>query len=193
MSSRGPRWGYSVPHPILHDFEWNEAEGPTSDWAHEGFVALVAWTPDRAIRLIGSGFVISACNDHALLVTAAHNLSYAHQVQLGPRRAHPTALPEFLPAEAPLSLDRRHLRALYRKGTHVEACIVTFAAWDEWADVGILKIIPEASKDEPFFQREMGLAHEAPAIGDIMGLIGYADMAVQSQQQDDQGNEQGQL
>jgi hypothetical protein len=91
------------------------------------------------------------------------------------RHRHPSTLPEFL---REISVDRQRLHVVYRVNDHIEACVIVSAAWDKMSDLAVFTVAPQNIKDQGVFKNYYRLEHVDPKVGDLVGMIGYGDMAV---------------
>tara|TARA_R110002050_G_scaffold504_18_gene3429 strand:+ start:2297 stop:3115 length:819 start_codon:yes stop_codon:yes gene_type:complete len=148
---------------------------------HPGLVQILAFTHNRSPKLIGTGFIVAANSDHAIVITAAHNFHEGvRNAQFPKDYRHPSALPEFLKE---ISIDPSKVRAVHRKQQAVEVCVIEFVAWDEASDLAVMKIVPQdrvSNRFDTFFR----MKRESVEVGSEVGLIGYGDMAVVSEQMD---------
>jgi hypothetical protein len=165
---------------ILYGREWNEAvlQGPDRVELDRGLVSLLAFGRDRSPKLIGTAFISTSYGDHAVAISAAHNFHIGVSViQNSNSRHHPSALREFLPNAEAIDLDRRNLRALYRNGDRRELCNIGFVAWDRTSDLAILSLHAQGAEDAHLFDSHLKISQMHPKIRDLVGVLGYADMA----------------
>ena len=128
----------------------------------------------------GEGSVVLAEENGAVACTAAHNFGAIHQHQQPSHVHHSTALREFLPDPKPLNIERGHVRILHHEGSRVDMCVLTWAVWDEMADIAFFGMRPQdGSKNQ--FRNAYQFAETMPAIGDEVIVMGYADHKVQAQ------------
>lgn len=162
---------------VLQGWEWNEALPEGISEFNDGLIALLAFDPDRAPRFIGTGFIVAATGSQATAITAAHNFHEGvHKVQVLPRH-NPTALAEFLPEVELVNLDRKNIRAIYRIGDRVEACVLRFAAWDKGSDIAVFTLEAQDAADETLFGCFHRLESVNPAVGDLIAVAGFADLS----------------
>ncbi len=97
---------------IPSGMEWDQAKLLGRAHPFDGMLfSLIAFSPKREPKLVGTGFIIRGFGDHAIALTAAHVLVEAGKAQKPKNRYHPTALREFLPEAELVKLDRNALRA----------------------------------------------------------------------------------
>lgn len=173
----------------LNGFEWNEAELEPNHPFNNGVVTLMAFTPGKRPRLIGTAFIVntSGLGRSALAITAAHNITGIHDVQT-PRPLYysATALPELLPSKAPLSLDRQDVRAICLENGQIEVAEITDCVWDTKADIAFLTLRPQNSASS-FFQSYFLIDATVPEIGTEVCIMGFADQALQVEESSDPG------
>jgi hypothetical protein len=164
---------------ILHGWKWNEAvlQEPDRVELDRGLVSILAFRPDRSPELIGTAFISGSYGSHAVAISAAHNFHIGVRAAQNPNPLyHPTTLREFLPNAEEIDLDRRNLRALYRNGDRWELCIISSLVLDRASDLAILTLHAQDAADNSLFNTHCKFGHVNPRIGDIVGVLGYADM-----------------
>ena len=140
---------------------------------------LIAFTPQRSPRTIGTAFIIGAYGNFAVAVTAAHNLQGIQSVQTPQNKHHPTALPEFLGNAQILDLDRRKARAICSEDGKIEVSVIGWAFFDKQSDIAIFSIIYQHYKKScTFFKSAFILDDSCPEIGDEVAILGFANMKV---------------
>ena len=158
------------------DFEWNEALSESCLALHSGLLTLLAFEPNRSPKLIGTAFIIGAYGNYAVAVSAAHNIHEGVMNAQNPKRYRaPSTPPEFLPE---ISVNRQRLRAIYRNNGNIEACVIGSAVWDKMSDMAAFMVAPQNTEDKGVFEREFRLENVDPKVGDLVGMIGYGDMAI---------------
>ncbi len=80
----------------LNGFSWNQAVLTKSDPLNNGIVTLLAFSPHRSPKPIGTAFIVAAYGKSAIAITAAHNFKDVQNKQNPRKKHHSTALPEFL-------------------------------------------------------------------------------------------------
>lgn len=86
---------------IPPEYSWNEAILEKNHPLNTGLITLIAYSPDRSPRIIGTAFTISVFGDSAVGITAAHNFDEIEKSQHPRKGHHRSALPEFLPDSQP--------------------------------------------------------------------------------------------
>jgi len=163
----------------LNGFTWNQAELESFHPLNNGVVMLIAFTPQRSPRTIGTAFIIGAYGNFAVAVTAAHNLQGIQSVQTPQNKHHPTALPEFLGNAQILDLDRRKARAICSEDGKIEVSVIGWAFFDKQSDIAIFSIIYQHYKKScTFFKSAFILDDSCPEIGDEVAILGFANMKV---------------
>lgn len=166
---------------IPEGWAWNQADlGPNHE-LNAVLVSLIALGPNGVHNPVGTGFVVSAGGDVAVVCTATHVLDAATSKQRGPRRHHPTAPPEFRAPEPLLSLEPGALRALHVVGHSVEMATVTWALLDAHTDLAFLALTPQLSDGTHRFDREVRFSNTSVCVGDEVALLGYAGMEVRNE------------
>ncbi|MBX9615122.1 MAG: trypsin-like peptidase domain-containing protein [Caulobacteraceae bacterium] len=170
----------------LGGFYWNEAEAGTFDEILDGLLAIAAVTASGHLKLIGSAFVVAAYGDHAVAISAAHNIRLGIAgVQVPHSRSASSALAEFLPHGGAPQIEPEKIRVLQRSRGRPVASKVSWAVWDERSDVAILGVrLQELGNDERF-EAQFGLDSRVPKAGDTVAVLGYANM---SSKFEDEGN-----
>jgi hypothetical protein len=177
---------------ILQGFAWNEADGDSIGDQHEGLLSILAFTPDRSPRLIGTAFIVSAEGDSATAITAAHNLEGVREAQSPKRPTAPSALSEFLP-ERDVKVDPKSLRAIYQCGDRITFCCVSVSTWDVASDIAVLALTPEQPDDVDLFRAHYRLTDAQPTVGDVVAVLGYAGMETVKEYRDGAGYEEATL
>jgi hypothetical protein len=160
---------------------WNQAELGPGSRENSGLVSILAIEDDLGPVPIGTAFITAAFGDRAVCCTAAHIFTGISRLQtrFAPR-PHPTALSEFLPNGRPLDLDRKKLRAMCWEEGKVEFAYFDWAVWDERADLAFFGIHVQDGSDSDFFRSHLLLDPAHPEIGDLVGVLGYYDMKIDS-------------
>lgn len=160
--------------------KWNQAiieDREIRTQLSRGVVIFATIDSDGVMQPIGSGFVIQAGGNHAVVLTAAHNLSGIHSLQLPQARNHPSALAEFIPAPKALEVDRFKVRAICFEGDTVEVAVIESAAYDEQADVAVVKIRSQ-DNSSTFFESAYLVDATVPKVGDEVAVLGRAMFTV---------------
>jgi hypothetical protein len=148
-------------------------------------MSILAFGPDRSPKLIGSAFIVGSYGSHAVAISAAHNFHIAvRSIQNPHPRYHPTALTEFLPNAEVVDLDRRKVRALYRAGDRCELCVIGSLVWDRSSDLAIFTLHAQEDSDRTLFNAFATLDNISPKIGDLVGVLGYAEMTTLNERRD---------
>ncbi len=175
---------------MLGDWEWNEVDFEGTERPHEGVVSLLTMRPDGTPALIGTAFIVSANQSHAVAVSAAHNFyDGVHKAQNPNPRHHASALREFLPDAEAIAIDRQKMRAVYQVGERVEACVLGFVAWDKATDLAVLTLSAQDTTDDTVFHDFFRLGSVDPKVGDEVGVLGYADMATLGNSRNESGGD----
>jgi Trypsin-like peptidase domain len=162
---------------------WLEGEfvdAETRDQCHSMLLSLMAWGPGRVPQAIGTGFIIATFGRQALAVSAAHNLVHATRIQRPWSLSHHTALAEFTIDQTNcLSVDPTALRAVYRSGDGVDACIIGEVNFVPELDVALITVQLQTDNVREFPRERMFLDTSVPMPGREVFALGCADMAVQ--------------
>lgn len=170
---------------VLHNFAWNELKKPP-DSMHSVLVTLLAFGPDRSPTLIGTGFIVGAYGNRALVFSAAHNLHEGvKKVQEPNPLHHLSALREFLPGFDEIALDQKVLRGIYVANGRVEVCVIHGVLWNTATDIALMLLAPQDIANETVFRTHLQLEDYSPRIGDEVCMLGYADMTVDECVKDD--------
>jgi hypothetical protein len=169
---------------ILCGLEWNEAVFPEADRIEldRGLVSILAFRPDRSPELQGTAFISGSYGSHAVAISAAHVFHEGVAKTQNPNPLyHRSALRQFLPDGEEFDLDRRNLRALYRNGNRWEFCIISSLVMHRPSDLAFMTLHLQDQTDNSLFDTHFKFGHLKPRIGDIVGVLGYADMATLSE------------
>jgi hypothetical protein len=154
----------------LENLEWNEVILDDNAIHKEFMVALVAIKPDRTIKLIGTGFFISAHGDRATVATAAHCFEGIREILHPDAKHHLSALSEFLPP--PSEIDLQSVKALYLKDNLVHTCPLEIAVWDSGTDFASFTISAPDNRSDLFKDIFM-LSNDVPTVGDGVAMMGF--------------------
>ncbi|KGT75241.1 hypothetical protein MA20_34970 [Bradyrhizobium japonicum] len=155
---------------------WEEAaEVQEGHPLHRTLVSLVVMKDDDTTALIGTAFIVEARGRRALAISAAHCFDEIGRLVQGERRAHPTALTQFLPPVQDVDLD--NVRAFYAKGNNAAFCFVEIAAWDRTSDLAMLEIAAPRGLSG-LFKDQLAITEQVPSLGDPVVLVGYGEMKI---------------
>lgn len=172
----------------LNGFQWNQAELGEAIELRNGLVTLLAFTPDRSPKLIGTGFIIGAYGNSAIAITAAHNIKGIIDVHAPHKRHHPSALSEFLPDGESLQLSKDNVRAICTGREGIEVALIKWTVWDKKTDVAFLSIRAQNTTAN-VFKCTFELDCTEPQIGDEVAVFGFANMQVLHEFQNKKGYE----
>jgi hypothetical protein len=161
----------------LQGFKWNEHPDAGSLGFHDFMVLLITLDEGRPTP-IGSGFVISTYDDHAVCITAAHNFWEGVRRAQNPHPIASSSMPDFLRLDN-IALERKKIRAIYQNGDQIEVCILGFAVWDKSTDLAIFTIARQ-SPGPRLFDCFAKLVEVVPAKGDLIGVLGYSELSVEN-------------
>lgn len=178
---------------IPEGWQWNQAELGLRHDLNSVLVSLIALRPNGSPYPVGTGFIVSAQGGTAIACTAAHVLNAATERQRGPRRHHPSTPVEFREPDPLLSLAPGALRALHVVGQRAEMAKVSWAVFDEKADVAFLALEPQNGAGFHAFEREVLFAQAPVHIGDEVAILGYAGMEVREESVDQNGDRSFQI
>jgi Trypsin-like peptidase domain len=168
---------------IFDGQEWNEAEIADRHLFNRGIISIIAFDTDNSPTVIGTGFVVQANGSSAIAITAAHNFEGVRKVLQPIERHHPTALPEFLDHVKVSGIDPKRVRALCVDESGIDLSIISWAAWDTRADIGVFSVTHQFN-DAQFFKTRFLLSDSVPNIGEDVALMGLADMEVSERLRD---------
>ncbi|MET3836297.1 hypothetical protein ABIB58_001639 [Brevundimonas sp. UYEF29] len=166
----------SDAEPPLFGFEWNQFE-EFPDEARDVVVAIICLNQQGEPTQIGSGFFVRSEGSRALIVTAAHVITEGVRAFQNSRRrirAHSTTPSDFLAPEV-VSAASSDLRVIVTNGHRADLCLVAHIAWDEASDLAVLAIVPSDDSVIDLFDSRLDVAESDPRVGDIIGVIGYAE------------------
>lgn len=168
---------------------WVQAEITDPHHFDKVLVSLLAFDQNMRASLVGTGFIIAASPQSALVVTAAHNLEGMTKAQTPWTLSHPSALPEFAVGSTQgLSLDRQFFRAVYKKNSTVEFCVIGQVSWVPELDIALLSIHPQEQTDREVFGDAVRIDSAIPREGQGVFMIAYDKMEVQDQTIDEAGH-----
>jgi hypothetical protein len=172
------------------DGEFADAE--TRDQPNSMLLSLMAWDPGRVPRVIGTGFIIANFGRQALVVSAAHNFVHATRIQRPWSLSHPTALAQFtINKTNSLSVAPDALRAVYRRGNSVDACIIGEVNFVPELDIALMTIQFQRDNVREFPREKMFLDTSVPIPGREVFALGFADMAIRDHEQESMGSSAG--
>lgn len=174
----------------LNGFPWNQATLGGCDQLNTSLVTLLAFSPNRSAKPIGTAFIIGAYGHCAVAMTAAHNFKGIHDAQVPVKRHHPSALPEFLPNSRPLDLDPRMVRAICFERGEIDVSTIGWAVYDPSTDIAVFSIHQQDVSAKPFFSGAYLLDDHIPEIGQEVAVLGYARLAVPHEDGDSAGNQE---
>jgi hypothetical protein len=163
---------------IPDGLQWNQAELAKGHALDRGLVSLVSLDEQSLPTLIGTGFIISATGRTAVACTAAHNFQAIAQSQVTYQISHSSALREFLPNVAPLSVDKTRLRAVCTDGSHPEMAIIDWVVWDPPSDIAFFGLRTQNDNEKSYFSTFFFLDDRTPKVGDEVAVLGYEGMEI---------------
>ena len=159
--------------------EWNQPELGRAHPLNGMLFSLLAFSPKREPKLVGTGFIIRAFGDHAIALTAAHVLKGAAKAQVPKRHHHPSTPEMFLPEAEPVRLDPNALMAIHMNGTEVVVLTLDWAVIAEKSEIAILQVsLPAKEESRDYFTKNLELAESVPSEGDLVGVLSYNEMKV---------------
>jgi len=160
----------------LGDRPWVEVARPDFDPALA--ILLARNRADGLMRPLGSGFIVQADRQRALIATAAHVVDQISRYQGPVCRAHPTALPDFLPEPREIELEHRDLLVI--TGTNqgpIRPVRVTGLRVFRDCDVGLVMVAPQNEEREEFTHRLATVALPfAVNCGDAVAVFSNAEL-----------------
>jgi hypothetical protein len=164
----------SSSEPPLFDYQWNELD-PFPAILRDLIVSIVGIGKKGKLLPIGTGFVIQARGDRAIVLSAAHNIHDAiREIQYPYRLSNPTTPKEFLAPEE-ISAASNALRVLVERRDRFDLCRVAQVAWDANSDLAFLTIVPQDDGDSELFEGRLKIGPADPLQGDVVGVLGFAD------------------
>lgn len=168
----------------LFEFEWNQLEDAPREF-EEALLTIVARSRDGEMHSVGTGFVVKAWANSALVVTAAHVFAEVQRLQRARgRRSHHTTLPEFSPAPKPIELSLRDLATLTLKAERVIVGVTTGLAFDERGDFAVAQIEAQKGQEADFPLREFLLDDQLPRVGQLVCVASYAALTCSMKEPD---------
>jgi len=161
---------------IPNEWQWNEAEIESGHPLNASLVALMVIGHDLVPVLIGTAFLVTA-GYKGTAISAAHCFEHIERLLQPYEQHHATTPREFLPP--PKEVDLKQVKAIYIKDQKVYICPIEIAIWDSGTDLAVLTIL--APTDEPkLFQDFFWIDDGVPRVGDVVAMIGFGEMKVDS-------------
>lgn len=178
---------------IPPEYSWNEAILEKNHPLNTGLITLIAYSPDRSPRIIGTAFTISVFGDSAVGITAAHNFDEIEKSQHPRKGHHRSALPEFLPDSQP-DLNPKNLRALCVDGDKAEVATIEDVIFDATSDIAVFLMrrqTTKVSESPSFFESryQLDVSKKLPKVGSVVSVLGYANMGIVEPNVFQNGNE----
>jgi hypothetical protein len=155
---------------------WSEFN-PDNHGLDAAMVALLAWNRrSREPSILGTGFVIGAWGQYALVACARHCLEYAVRVQT-PYSSHHASSPRDFVFGPRLSIDASHLRVIYASRNAVDVCRVIYASAVDQLDVAVI-IIQSQDGNDITFETRVDIDTSLPTPEADILLLSFADLGV---------------
>lgn len=171
------------PESPLMGLYWNEAEGDNNNF-RKGLLTIIAHDLENRPHAIGTGFVIDVNGTQAIAVTAAHVFNEVRRLQTPPSRHSQSALSEFLPPPKAIDIDRKLLRVVCVEEGVVESTIIEWLCFDEDSDIAIFSIALQNRTKRSFFISKFDLDNSIPSIGDLVCILSYGNLDLNSFKQE---------
>jgi hypothetical protein len=159
----------------LPDWPWAEVAPYNEERAAElsnALFALVAFSPAREPKVIGTAFAIAAEQEFTLALTAKHVVdSIAAAQAWGPR----SAASSLFAHEARPDIDDTRLKAMRLGSTTGDVWNVVYANYNESTDIAVLLLLPQDGEARSRLCIPLDTA--VPEVGDIVHLVSQNQMA----------------
>lgn len=170
--------------PIPYDIEkrwWVEAGGVNTalvDSFRPALVAFLAFDRDRVPQIIGTGFVVAASSDFALVVTAKHVFTEGILRAQCPHSGH-VASSLFVGNQYKIpSLEPEKLKVIWMGSQNAIMLNADHAGYNDALDIASCIVMPQP--DESIAEQvSIPLDIDVPAVGEVVHLVAMDDMKVQ--------------
>ena len=166
----------------MHRFwvEWSDANPELVQLFHAALVCFLAFDSQRVPRMIGTGFIVDASRDWAVIVTAKHVLGRGVSDAQNPDPRHaPSAI--FLPENLGIpSLDPKRLRAIWRgrNKDQVLALNICHASYNEALDLAVCIAIPQTGDERKIEPASIVIDAGTPAVGEQVFMVSIDELGV---------------
>jgi hypothetical protein len=170
--------------PIPHDIEkrwWVEAAGANSglvDSIRPTLVTFIAFDRDRNPQPIGTGFIVAAESQFALVISAKHIFTEGVLRAQRPMPGHaPSALIVHRRDSVP-SIEPERLKVLWTGDTNAAMLDAVHVNYNDTLDIASCIIVPQ--ENELITQRvSIRLDTDEPSVGDVVHMVAMEEMKVE--------------
>ena len=170
--------------PIPHDPEqrwWVEASGANADLVdalRPGLVAFLAFDRDRLPRIVGTGFVVAAEPQFALVISAKHVFTEGVLAAQRPVRGHAASALVIRAVDKTPSLDPDRLKVVWMGSSSGAMLNATYVCYNDTFDIAGCIVTPQ--QGESLSERvSIPLDTDAPSIGDVIHMVAMEGMDFQ--------------
>lgn len=184
----------SIPHDIEKRW-WVEVSGANPllvDSFRPALVAFLAFDRNRVPQIVGTGFVVAAISDFALVVSAKH--VFAEGV-LRAQRPYPWHADSALfvnKQDKTPSLEPEKLKVLWMGSKNAAMLNADHACQNDTLDIASCIVMPQ--QNESIAEGvSIPLDIDVPAVGDVVHMVAMEDMKVQELSPPSDSNGKGQV
>jgi hypothetical protein len=170
--------------PIPHDREkrwWVEAAGTNPDLVDSfrpALVGLVAFDRNRLPRIIGTGFVVAAQPEFALVCSAKHVFTEGVLSAQRPVRGHAASAIVVHTVDKTPSLDPNKLKVFWQGSNNAAMLNIAYANYNDTFDIASCILTPQ--EGESITERvSIPLDTDVPSTGDVVHMVALEGMEVQ--------------
>ncbi|MBI2746847.1 MAG: trypsin-like peptidase domain-containing protein [Burkholderiales bacterium] len=158
--------------------EWIELSGVNRDQVDQfrpTLISFLASDKDHQTQAVGTGFLIGAGPDVAIVLTAKHVLTPGVLNVQKPRLGHaPSTLAEFLPKSATqVSLDPKQLVVIWANSHKALHQQIVHCGYNESSDLAVCLLVKPPGGESIFPCPCIPLCTEIPQVGEIVHMVSY--------------------
>lgn len=183
--------------PIPYDLEkrwWVEASGTNPvlvDSFRPALVAFLAFNKDRVPRIVGTGFVVAAASDFALVVSAKHVFTEGVLNAQRPHRGHASSALFIHKQDRIPSLKPDKLKVAWMGRKNAAMFNVDHACYNDTLDIASCIIMPQPG--ESILERvSIPLDIDVPMVGEVVHMVAMDGMEAQELTPPSDGSGNGQ-
>ncbi|WP_395701018.1 trypsin-like peptidase domain-containing protein [Aquabacterium sp.] len=144
-------------------------------------VTFLAFDKDRSVTgqtTVGTGFVIGAADDLAVVITAKHVLDGVHTIQTPHARHALSAL--FVPESQSLpTLDPARLKVIWMGTDSAGPLNVAWASFNRSSDLALCVVEPQPVAPPPFKPSSVLLDMAVPAVGEVVHMVSIDEQSAE--------------
>ena len=167
--------------PIPHDLEkrwWVEASGTNPvlvDSFRPALVAFLAFDRDRVPRIVGTGFVVAAASDFALVVSAKHVFTEGVLRAQRPHVGHASSALFVHNQDRTPSLKSDKLKVMWMGSKNAAMLNADHACYNDTLDIASCIVMPQPG--ESISERvSIPLDMDVPTVGEVVHMVAMEGM-----------------